>query len=92
MPYLADFISQVKPKEKTKYAATLAASFSRVGAFTQTFALGLVPLFDSKGECLYRKLASIDVKRLVRMGGDFSDDAFYRALKALSAEKEPSVR
>jgi len=38
----------LKPKEKAKYLAEIAAQCKRLGKFTQSFAVGIAPVFDDK--------------------------------------------
>ena len=39
---------QLKPKEKAKYLAEIASQCKRLGKFTQSFAVGVTPVFDDK--------------------------------------------
>lgn len=82
------FRSNVKTKEKAKYVGLVDSSGQRLGAYTQSFGIGVIPLFKDDDTPLFG-----DVKRttmldkIVRLSGDTSDDSLFKNIKSLMAEK-----
>jgi hypothetical protein len=81
----------MKPKEIQKLTAFIESNFQRIGAYTQSFGLAVIPLFKETGDPLYNGLKKITVEKFVRMNGDLSDDNLYKNLKTLLSDKDPIV-
>lgn len=82
------FRSTVKPKEKAKYVALVDSSGQRLGAYTQSFGLGVIPLFKDDDTPIYGDIRrSTMLDKIVRLSGDTSDDSLFKNIKSLLAEK-----
>lgn len=67
----------------------MEATFQRLGCYTQSFAMAVLPLYKDNGGPLYGEVhRGVVLDRLARMSADLSDDTLYKSVKALLNEKQ----
>lgn len=75
----------MKPKEKSKLETDIKEACSRIGQFHQSFAWGIIPLFDENGELL-KDLATYEIKNLHKVKGEiFAHISEYEKTKQVNS-------
>ena len=78
----------MKPKEKAKFEAQIDSSSQRLGVFTQSFGIGILPLFKEDNSPLFGDvLRTAVLDKIVRLSGDITDETLFKNIKPLLAEK-----